>query len=39
MTTYGIVRCHSGTITLKREQASYAQDNTVDRPATFGPSP
>ncbi len=37
--TDGIVRSHSGTITRKRDQASQAQNNNVERPATFGPSP
>ena len=35
----GKVRSHVGSTTRNRDQASHAQNNNVDRPSIFGPSP
>jgi hypothetical protein len=39
ITTDGIVLSHNGNTTRKRDHANHAQNNTVARPATVGPSP
>jgi len=39
ITTLGIVLSRNGTTTRNRDHASHAQNNTVARPATSGPSP